>query len=104
MLLLADMYEYTKLETGQIRVMQIQPDLHDGLLQCSLQSTVLAAAKDGFTALSWTWGNDATIQSNRPVRIDSQLLNVGPNLWAMLDALRLHNETGVLWIDAICIN
>jgi len=98
------MYEYTKLAPGQIRLLQIQPDVQDDLLQCSLVNIPLAEAKGVFDALSWTWGSDAITQSSMTVMVDGQHLNVGPNLWAMLNALRLRKITGAMWIDAICIN
>jgi len=36
--------------------------------------------------------------------VDGKHLDVGPNLWAMLNALRSRNVTGAIWIDALCIN
>ena len=100
------MYEYTELGPGQIRLLQIQPDVQDDLLQCSLFNVPLAEAKGIFDALSWTWGSDSdpTKRLTMPVMVDGRKLDVGSNLWSMLNALRSRNFVGSIWIDAICIN
>ena len=54
-----------------------------------------------YDALSYTWGND---EDRRILYVRGGQLEVTPNLYVALEALRSSTQDRILWIDALCIN
>ncbi|KAH7397731.1 heterokaryon incompatibility protein-domain-containing protein [Cadophora sp. MPI-SDFR-AT-0126] len=113
---------YTRLEVGEIRIIELIADEKDKPLSCHLRHEKFDSMTS-YVALSYTWGTEP---ADRTIRIDGKSLRITPNLEAALLEFRqeprrspLNNnfednqEPGSssqqaaplrIWIDAICIN
>lgn len=70
------------------------------VIDCEFEPSGLYLAPK-YEALSYVWGNK-TIP--RYIRLDRKILQITPNLYEALLALRRASEPRRLWVDAICIN
>lgn len=50
-------FHYSKLEKGEIRILSIQPGKDEDPLRATLFKRKLEDVRDGYEALSYTWGN-----------------------------------------------
>lgn len=108
-------YKYSRLESGQIRLLKPQPDDPTGL-KWELQSVpLLESDGDGeagaivcdYDALSYTWG-EADKEGLKMI-CNGRALKVQKNLYGALPFLakrlrRADSSSGRIWIDAVCIN
>lgn len=98
-------YTYSPLATdddsGQIRILEIQPGAEEEALIVSLHCHQLNEAEKAYEALSYTWGDPAL---SHLVRIGDQTIAVARNLHSALLHLRLIDRPRKIWIDAICID
>jgi hypothetical protein len=89
--------------TKQIRLLELQQDMRDGLLQFNMFNVDLAEAPS-FSALSYEWGQPGNEQS---VLVNRQTFRVQENLAIFLQSI--HEYFGhalpiTIWVDAIAIN
>ncbi|KAH7317593.1 heterokaryon incompatibility protein-domain-containing protein [Rhexocercosporidium sp. MPI-PUGE-AT-0058] len=77
-------YQYTPLEQGQIRLLQILPGLEANLVFCQL-FTVSFDNIPEYTALSYAWGTGA---ADKTIIVDGKVLSIGTNLDDSLRELR----------------
>lgn len=70
------------------------------LIECELVASDLSLIPE-YEALSYIWGDNSV---PRYIKLDSKVLQVTPNLYEALLALRLESQPRHLWVDAICIN
>lgn len=103
----ANPYQYQRLTfQDSIRLLELDKGLPGSPVSGSLRETRLPEDLDSspeYTALSYTWGSPEDV-CPQPIWIDGQPMQVRNNLMAALQALRHHDESMTLWIDAICIN
>jgi hypothetical protein len=111
----ANEYEYSPLElseTGQIRILRIEPAPSDAIVICSLIPWSLS---EPYEALSYVWGNDEPteeikIRASNPNTkfkfpvISERSFYVRPNLLSALRNFRSLKKSVDLWIDALCID
>lgn len=95
---------YKELKAGEIRILQLQPELDTDMLQCNLENICLSDSKHSFVAFSWTWGKEPKPEEYVKINLNGDQFGVRSNLYEALSALRKDGETVHLWIDAICIN
>ena len=97
-----DSYQYEPLPPRHIRVLKLLPGF-DTTIEISLESVSLDNSKEFETieALSYTWGKPTPAHT---VVCNGQAVSVTPNLYDALVALRKPDNSGLLWIDQICIN
>ncbi|KAK2043482.1 HET-domain-containing protein [Colletotrichum somersetense] len=96
-------FEYQKLDdkVDSTRFIQIESaDDQDAPLVCSL-THVAFRGRPRFDALSYRWGDEA---NQGAITLNGCHLNVRKNLLDALVFLRRQGKTGLLWVDAICIN
>ena len=84
--------------TTAIRLLYVQPELHNTLIQCSLRN---AEVTDSYVALSYVCGTDLPSHS---IWIDGVTFKVRENLYYFLAYARRFYADKPLWVDAICIN
>jgi hypothetical protein len=96
-------YQYQDLcHPDSIRVLELIPGTPGTALECKLLE-VRKSESPRFEALSYTWG--APVFPKRITEIEfANFLQITENLFDALQALRLHDSSRVLWIDAVCIN
>ncbi|KAH7061939.1 heterokaryon incompatibility protein-domain-containing protein [Paraphoma chrysanthemicola] len=98
-------FVYTRLEPGQIRVLNFSTQ-SDGTVDYHL-STVQFLDLAGsptpleFDALSYTWGD---LSTTYPIVCNEQQLHVHHNLLVALPHLARRSSNLPIWIDAVCIN
>lgn len=100
-------YDYPKLSTHQVRVLELQPsDSWDEPISCHL---TIQFIEDGpYEALSYVWGKadiytaQIRCQDNHDAST-AGALTIGANLATALKAYRLPHTARRLWVDAICI-
>ncbi|WAO91310.1 HET domain-containing protein [Fusarium falciforme] len=95
-------YEPLNPTIDEIRLLTLYPaSQEDSTLFCTLSHASLAAEIPEYEALSYVWG-----KPNLSAFILLKVVNfhVTPSLASILSALRLDNQTRVLWIDALYIN
>src|SRR5215471_9694021 len=94
-------YSYRPLEsTGRFRLLKFSLASHGYLIVGELQEHSLTDEIE-YECLSYTWGTEP---ANHVIIIDDAALPITLNLLLALDSLRQVQETGLIWIDAICIN
>lgn len=94
------LYQYEKLEgDDHIRLFNLLPGREAEALECTISHCSLGN-KPSFEALSYVWGSQDT---QHILHCNSQILKVGPNLYAALCRLRQSDRARVLWVDKICI-
>jgi Heterokaryon incompatibility protein (HET) len=86
--------------TNHIRLITLEPDIHEELLRFRLDDVLLDQARS-YTAISYTWG-DRTVLT--PVECNGWRVDITPNLCGALRFLRHPVEEVVVWADALCIN
>ncbi|KAJ4362560.1 hypothetical protein N0V83_010654, partial [Neocucurbitaria cava] len=97
-------YKHRPLSPGCIRVMLLLPGLEKDQISIELIEAPLETLKDQYEALSYMWGNPDGYKDYRPIYCGTQTINVTPNLYDALIALRLKFLRRMLWIDQITIN
>ncbi|KAK4204702.1 heterokaryon incompatibility protein-domain-containing protein [Triangularia verruculosa] len=97
-------YQYTPLpdSTTNIRLLHLLPGSRQQGIECTLQAVPLASVTDQYEALSYVWGDDASLTT--PIQVNGGTAQIGKNLQKALLNLRLTDGPRVLWVDAICIN
>ena len=93
-------YPHLNLQAKEIRLLQIHPGAFSDEILCSLCTTVLTE-KPQYDALSYVWGEK---HAETPVLVDGTPVRVTENLDAAMRHLRQHDQSLVVWIDALCID
>ena len=88
------------------RTLELYPGAGDDPLQCRLLDVQLNDDDVDYEALSYVWGDVTTTShvENLTSSTESAFLPVASNLHQAMLALRLTDESRLLWIDALCIN
>ena len=96
------LYEYKRLESGQIRVLELLLADEAQPISCLLHHVDLKTLPE-YEALSYAWGTE---KPECPISVDGQCLMVRPNLRAALQVFwpMPPSQSRWLWIDAICID
>jgi hypothetical protein len=89
-----------RLNQRQIRLIQIQLEGDNSLLQCELVERNLDRAPE-YNALSYVWGDH---KDTVPILCNGLSLEMTRPAYGALLRLRTELEFDSLWIDAICIN
>ena len=92
----------TLVESDQIRVIDIYPNLHttNNLISCCMRSVRLSD-NPHYEALSYCWG-DSTL--NKGIICNGKRLWITTNLYEALCRLQDRHGTRTIWADAVCIN
>lgn len=103
-------------EDTEIRLLYLTPGEPDDPIVCRLSPMSLDKPQE-YRALSYCWGAGIAKHEIRIIQtqhtpgqkrslkdIHHGTLYVKPNLYSALHHLRDREETGVFWVDAICIN
>src|SRR5438034_287893 len=98
-------FKYAQLKdpTRQVRLLQLQSQKKDGLLQFTLSAVDLSSAPP-YTALSYEWGPPG---DTKTILVNGIAFVVQQNLHAFLQHVSAHHANQLpinLWIDAVCIN
>lgn len=97
----AEPYRYeTRLEGRNIRLLQLEPDTDENIIQCRLVTKPLDQDVL-YHALSYTWGDPTGVQT---ILCEGKVLRVTQNLHEALTEYRRRGESTPLWADAVCIN
>jgi hypothetical protein len=95
-------YVYEPLENpeAQIRLVTIEPGREGQELSCALETKEL---NDNpiYEALSYCWDAEVDLKA---IKLHGADLEVTPNLFDALLALRRNDRPRTMWIDALCIN
>ena len=91
-------YDPLDQSADSIRLVKVLPTSDQDLLKLEIRHANLSAK---YTALSYTWGPPDGV---RAVLINKMGSEVRYNLWHFLNTMRLENQTGEFWIDALCID
>lgn len=122
-------FPYSKLGEGEIRILSLHPGKGDEPLKATLFKRKLEEVRDGYEALSYTWGNPKDRPSEKimirnldaelPQRADMKLVvkhavaqsvggtsfSIRINRYRALLRLRKATDTHInIWVDAICID
>ncbi|CAM1503162.1 Fc.00g079380.m01.CDS01 [Cosmosporella sp. VM-42] len=99
-------YEEVPLRTrNAIRLLELSPGtLDDAAIHINLLRTNLAAARNTFEAVSYTWGTNSLHRAIYHGRCHGGQLEVSLNCYTALRYLRDPRESRTLWVDAVCIN
>lgn len=96
-------YKALKNPRTDVRLLQLQPERKNGLLQFHLIPTTLTSAPP-YIALSYEWGKQ---EAGQPILVDDADFIVQDNLSKFLERIyhRYREELPLnIWVDAICIN
>ncbi|SCO92438.1 uncharacterized protein FRV6_16566 [Fusarium oxysporum] len=94
-------FEYTPLENGEIRLLEIQPGREGEAIGIKIIHKRLSD-RPKYQALSYVWGNPT---AKKPVICDDgKAIFVTINCFSALLRLRNERRHSRMWIDAICIN
>ncbi|CZR62989.1 uncharacterized protein PAC_12886 [Phialocephala subalpina] len=89
----------------QCRLLRIS---HDQTCQTPIYSLEVVSLEDlpstNYKALSYTWGHAHTLANIRKIQINAQPFLIRRNLFDFLSTATTRHETGLFFIDAICIN
>ncbi|KAK6956388.1 hypothetical protein Daesc_001665 [Daldinia eschscholtzii] len=85
-------------DTGQIRILLLQPGTFHRPIRCSLS---IESVQSRFEALSYVWGD---VNDTLPIEVLGQEFRVTRNLESALRHLRDSDQIRRLWVDAICID
>ncbi|CAN9338425.1 unnamed protein product [Alternaria sp. RS040] len=83
----------------EFRLLKLKPNNNEDIIKCNMQTYILNSSRS-YTALSYTWGTDATYTN---IEINGVKVPVRENLWDFLHQQLLRGNYGPFWIDAICI-
>jgi hypothetical protein len=92
-------YRYDELPPDAFRYLVLQPGLSDEPLSCSLHVSRIDEVK--YESVSYAWG---TGQRDQDIVCDDKILKITPNLYSVLQRVRLPDAPRNLWADSICIN
>lgn len=85
----------------EFRVMILRPSRDPGaVIECEFVQYALCLAPE-YEALSYVWGDSTVL---RYIRLNRKVLQITPNLYEALLALRRESKPRHLWVDAVCIN
>lgn len=101
-------FEYTRLEKGQFRLLEIRPATplvssavsEPAALNCKLHVESLET-KRPYKALSYVWGDT---KDPAHINVDNTELPVTQNLFVALQHIRDELHPVTIWIDAVCID
>jgi hypothetical protein len=98
-----DVYTHKPLSPGQnIRLLDLERSADFASeIRCRLVEITLAKARNGYVALSYTWGGQ--IRDSRII-CDDKPFYVTTNCATALRYLRKRSKWRILWVDAICID
>ncbi|EME41323.1 hypothetical protein DOTSEDRAFT_81675 [Dothistroma septosporum NZE10] len=91
---------YRPLSRYEIRVLRIRPGAEDADICCDLE-IVSMKWRPSYDTLSYTWGNSKT---TLPITLNGTAVQISPNLFIALKAIRGSRRTVTLWADALCID
>jgi hypothetical protein len=94
-------YEPLDASTDCFRLCKILPGLGDSPVICELTNEAISTQSGHYEALSYTWGTD---RQQQWIKLNDKPYHVQSNLLLALRAIRKHDESLLVWIDAICIN
>lgn len=122
-------FHYSKLGDGEIRILSVQPGKDDEPLKATLFKRKLEDVRNGYEALSYTWGNpkekpmdkimirdlDAELPQTKTMKMVVQAavvktvwgahFSIRNNLYRALKSLRKTTDSPInIWVDAICID
>lgn len=83
-----------------IRLLELEQGT-SGPIITHLKVAKLKEIKNGYDALSYTWGKP---EPKGFISINGITADIYPNLLDALSSLRLADKNRILWVDAICIN
>lgn len=95
-------YQYTQLETNQVRVMSISVEPLTGFLVCDFDVRDLASSQGSYRAISYCWGDPNP--AHRVLCSNGQSLLVTESAAEIMKFVVPHNPTDFFWIDQLCIN
>lgn len=84
-----------------IRLLTLLPG-EDYTLKATLLCVDLSSSPT-YEALSYVWG-DMETKAGYFIEIDGTDMEITPNLYRALQALRMKKKSRVLWVDSLCIN
>ncbi|KAH7385581.1 heterokaryon incompatibility protein-domain-containing protein [Phaeosphaeria sp. MPI-PUGE-AT-0046c] len=97
----APSYDYSAVQAGQIRILQLAPGKKGDPFVGELITTQLDQKSIEYDALSYMWGDPAPTDV---IWISEKALPIANNLQNALAHLRHEDSPLIIWIDAICID
>ncbi|KAJ4987441.1 ankyrin and het domain protein [Stagonosporopsis vannaccii] len=94
-----DTYEYSDLPADEFRYLVLSPGVTNDPLSCSLHTSRVDDVQ--YEAVSYVWGTD---QRDCDIVCDGRVLKIIPNLYRVLQRVRLPDAPRNIWADSICIN
>jgi hypothetical protein len=85
----------------QVLIVTFLPGRDPTPLQCTIATADLGSDELVYEALSYEWGNPASIREE--ISLNGQPFLVRKNLWSAMKHVRHTKTMQRLWIDAICI-
>jgi Heterokaryon incompatibility protein (HET) len=85
----------------QVLIVTLLPRRDPTPLQCTIATADLSSDELVYEALSYEWGNPASIREE--ISLNGQPFLVRKNLWSAMKHVRHTKTMQRLWIDAICI-
>ena len=92
-------YKYHELPPGAFRYLILNPGVREDPLTCSLHTSFIGETR--YESVSYVWGTD---QRDHNILCDGKILKITPNLYKVLQRVRLPDVPRNLWADSICIN
>ncbi|KAM6523092.1 hypothetical protein FSOLCH5_003711 [Fusarium solani] len=96
----SEVYSGLHLDPSSIRLAEILPGSSDEI-HVKLSKKTLDEIKNAYEALSYVWGLPTPAKM---IQVNGVSVQVNPNLFDALLALRLPDTRRGIWIDAICVN
>ncbi|CAL3973716.1 unnamed protein product [Diplocarpon coronariae] len=93
-------YKYSKLNTGQIRLLTVLRRTPSSKLQCQLSHVLLSEAPP-YEAISYCWGTDLP---TKVISVDGKSMLVLDAVYEVLRYRYSFRHCRLLWIDSVCIN
>lgn len=96
-------YTYSPLETGQIRLLVLNPGAFNDDIYISLCAHDLgdSGTRESYEAVSYVWGST---EFTRSIQCDGHELLVTESVETLLRHVRSRHVPRRLWVDGICIN
>lgn len=95
-------FEYQPLPSmDHIRILIIQPGLHNDPIRCNLQEIPLDGAECQYEGISYAWGDKNDFCD---IICDGKKLTIRANLGDALRTFRYVSSPRTVWADAVCIN
>nr|POF07819.1 heterokaryon incompatibility protein 6, or allele [Quercus suber] len=91
---------YTRLDVGEIRLLEVFPGVDNEPLRANLRVRSLATAPP-YHAISYCWGSP---NRTKQLILNQRSIDITESLFAALRSFRPRAGVAVLWADAICIN